>query len=212
MSKPKYKPAGPPPIQTIFIRRSKFTFILNSLDQNYFNTNYFSWIDFNLLSKSPYDIDYYTNDLVYEKLNKIAEFPRDKFTVTILNFWDPLIYNDLKEFYKNLGNERWSKTNKYNSTLTVKDLIIKIGNKIKNDLSSFKGFIEDGQWSSLNKIDTNYSYWAKSIIDLDNKGLLGNGSPKEKIEEFFKQRLPKDICTPQEVLHIKDIQKNYRGF
>jgi len=126
--------------------------------------------------------------------------------------WQNRNLDDLKEFYKNLGNERWSKTNKFNSTLTVKDLIVKIGNKIKNNLSSFKVFTEDGQWSSLNKIDTNYSYWAKSIIDLDNKGLLGNGSPKEKIEEFFKQRLPKDICTPQEVLHIEDIQKNYRVY
>ena len=79
---------------------SKFMFVSDSLEQNYFNTNYFSWIDFNLLSEKPWDSDQYTNDSVYEKINKIAEFPKDKFTVTILSFWNPSIYDNLREFYQ----------------------------------------------------------------------------------------------------------------
>jgi len=79
---------------------SKFMFVLDTLEQNYFNTNYFSWIDFSLLSRKPWNSDQYTNDLVYEKINKIAEFPRHKFTITILSFWDPSIYDNLREFYQ----------------------------------------------------------------------------------------------------------------
>lgn len=124
--------------------------------------------------------------------------------------WQTRNLNDLRKFYENLGQERLLKTNRYDSKLG--DLIVAIGNKVKNNLNSFNVFVEDGQWSSLNKMNTNYSYWAKVIIDLDKKGLLGNGSPKEKIKEFFKQRLKKDVCTPQELQHIKNVENNYRVY
>lgn len=131
--------------------------------------------------------------------------------------WQEKNLQDLRKFYKNLGNERLSKMVQFDSTndrnkkveMSLGSAIIKLGETVRDNLGSFVGFIEDGQWSILNKIDTNYSNWGKVIISLDSEGLLGDGSPEKKIDEFFKQRNINTICSPEEINHIKNIENHY---
>jgi len=132
--------------------------------------------------------------------------------------WQEKNLEDLRNFYKNLGNKRLSKMVQFDSTndrnkkveMSLGSAIFKLGETVRDNLSSFVGFIEDGQWSILNKIDTNYSNWGKVIISLDSEGLLGDGSPEKKIDEFFKQRNINTICSLEEINHIKNIENHYK--
>lgn len=80
---------------------SRFYFMKKSIQENKFNTEYFSWMDFNILTKAPNKSTNYTSDKVYNKLNTIFNCPRPKFTITIIGYWNPDDYNDLKLFYSN---------------------------------------------------------------------------------------------------------------
>lgn len=78
---------------------SKFDFVNQIVNVNYFNTTHISWIDFNLLTKKPHNSDNYTSEDVYSKINEICLNPKDKFSITLLNMWLPSSYDDLKSFY-----------------------------------------------------------------------------------------------------------------
>ena len=78
---------------------SKFNFVYDAIINDFFNTTHVGWIDFNLLDKSPHNSINYTSDTVYKKIDTISMYPKDGFSATILNFWLPSFYNDLKEFY-----------------------------------------------------------------------------------------------------------------
>lgn len=56
----------------------------------------------------------------------------------------------------------------------------------------FWGFLEkegdDYVWSTLNKIDSNYTNWAKMIAKRDLRGDLGDGSIDQRIDNYFQQR------------------------
>jgi hypothetical protein len=54
--------------------------------------------------------------------------------------------------------------------------------------NDFYGFIEDGEWSILNRLGSNWSNWADMIKKRDDIGHLGNGDLESKIYEYFEQR------------------------
>jgi len=80
-----------------------------------------------------------------------------------------------------------------------RDEKVSISDEITNLLKllvkrDFWGFIEGDEWSILNKINTNYTNWSKLIAKRDKEGDLGNnGSPKDKVTNYFKQRPIEEI-------------------
>jgi hypothetical protein len=62
------------------------------------------------------------------------------------------------------------------------------------EIKDFYGFIEeDGNWSILNRLGSNFSNWAKEIGKRDKRGDLVGQNPKEKIEDYFKQKNTNDV-------------------
>jgi hypothetical protein len=80
---------------------------------------------------------------------------------------------DLDEFYLKLKNPPKSITQKYGE---IKTKLIDKG---------YYGFIEDGNWSILNKFNTNYRLWRELI---DETYINSNLTFLEKINDFFKQK------------------------
>jgi hypothetical protein len=61
-------------------------------------------------------------------------------------------------------------------------LIRQLGSK------DFWGLIEDGEWSVLNRINTNYTNWIKLIAKRDlNRDLVGN-TVEEKVKDYFYEK------------------------
>jgi hypothetical protein len=58
----------------------------------------------------------------------------------------------------------------------------------------FWGFIENDDWSILNRLNTNYTNWIKLIAKKDVEGLLNGRTVREKIEDYFKEK-------PMEQIH-----------
>lgn len=69
---------------------------------------------------------------------------------------------------------------------TVTQEINKLIDSIEND--DFYGILEDGEWSILNRLGTNYSNWVVMIEKRDSEGYLEGNNLESKIYEFFKQR------------------------
>lgn len=61
------------------------------------------------------------------------------------------------------------------------------------EMNDFQGFIENGEWSILNRLGTNWSNWAKMIAIRERDGFLGDGDAESKVEEYFKQQPINDI-------------------
>ena len=79
---------------------SKFEIMHKAMIDNPFNTSHFSWIDINLLMKTYNNSLNYIEDNVYDKINKIAENPKDLLTCQLINYWDPSYYANFGEFFK----------------------------------------------------------------------------------------------------------------
>jgi len=88
--------------------------------------------------------------------------------------------------------------------------IIKTSKEIKerlsNNLESYIGFIENGDWSILNKIDTNYSNWVKLMIPFIDDGKLGSGTIEEKIKSFFEQSPTITVISEKDFEEFKNIK------
>jgi hypothetical protein len=91
--------------------------------------------------------------------------------------------------------------------------IIKNGNEIKerltNNLESYRGFIENGNWSILNKVDTNYSNWVKLMIPILDEGKLGSGTIEQKIIKFFEQNPIISVLSQEDIEIFKGIENKY---
>lgn len=79
---------------------SKFNFLLDAINKNYYDTSHIAWIDYNLLSKKPNNSNNYTNSNIFALIDTIAMNPKNKFSITILNYWEKSQYDDLKKFYE----------------------------------------------------------------------------------------------------------------
>jgi hypothetical protein len=101
--------------------------------------------------------------------------------------------SDLRFFKKHIHdtNEKFSFPDR-NEKVSISDEVTNLLKLIvKRD---FWGFIEGNEWSILNKINTNYTNWSKLIAKRDKDKDLGeNGSPKEKVLQYFKQKPVEEI-------------------
>jgi hypothetical protein len=78
---------------------SRFKFMLEVMKMNLFNSTHFAWIDINLLSKKFHNSLNYIEPDIYDHLNNIAENPRDKFTIEMINSWNKNSYLDLDNYF-----------------------------------------------------------------------------------------------------------------
>lgn len=98
-----------------------------------------------------------------------------------LEFFKSHIVDSGKKFLFPDRNERVTVTQEINELF---DLL---------ELNDFQGFIENGEWSILNRLGTNWSNWAKMISIREKDGFLGDGSAESKIENYFAQQPINDI-------------------
>jgi hypothetical protein len=82
------------------VMMNKFKFLLDSIEENKFNTSHFAWIDVNLLEKTFNNSVNYLDLEIYDKISTICKNPKDKFTIELINQWTPQMYDNLNEFYK----------------------------------------------------------------------------------------------------------------
>jgi hypothetical protein len=83
---------------------SKFEMITRTMNENYFNSTHFCWLDINLLSKTfNSSINYLEYD-IHDKLSEIAKNPRDKFAIQTINCWNSSDYENLDSFF---SQYRW---------------------------------------------------------------------------------------------------------
>ncbi len=83
---------------------SRFKFMLEVMEKNYFNSTHFSWIDINLLNKKFHNSLNYIEPDVYDHLNNIAENPRDKFAIEMINSWNKKTLKKLDHYF---SKQRW---------------------------------------------------------------------------------------------------------
>lgn len=126
--------------------------------------------------------------------------------------WIKRNIDDLKELNKKLSPEFLDKKIKLptGETTTLRAKSNEIIQTLEQDPNAYPGFIENGEWSIVNKIDTNYSNWFRMLAELDSDGRLKGSSPKEKVEYFFQQ-FPVEKILPQNKLDNLKIIENEFG-
>lgn len=108
---------------------SKFSFLKQAMEENPFNTPYFAWIDFNLLSKTPNNCDNYLQDNIYTRINNICYRPKSKFSIQVINCWSPDSYSDLKKFYSSYAwivSGQFYTMDRYTGLFIINKLIEKV--------------------------------------------------------------------------------------
>lgn len=83
---------------------SRYKLMLEVMENNHFNSTHFAWIDINLLSKKFNNSLNYIEPDIYDYLNEIAQNPRDKFTIQMINSWSKKSYQDLDNYF---SKYRW---------------------------------------------------------------------------------------------------------
>ena len=78
---------------------SRFKFMLEAMKKNYFDSTHFAWIDINLLSKKFNNSLNYIEPEIYDRINSIAQNPRDKFSIQMINSWNEKSYENLDEYF-----------------------------------------------------------------------------------------------------------------
>ena len=121
--------------------------------------------------------------------------------------WKEKNIEDLEEFREKMSGKVYNEIKIGDKSDTVLNFIENEINNINNRV----GFIDNGNWSILNKADSNYSNWIELIDDYDKKNLLGNGDYKSKVDEFFKERNIDSILTTKQKNYIKSLELNLDG-
>ena len=114
----------------------------------------------------------------------------------INNYYNFIVKFDVDSSLSKLDEDKLAKIEEILNTLT-------------NDPNAYPGFIENGEWSIVNKLDTNYTNWFRILAELDSTGKLPGNNPKEKVENFFKQRPVQSILHPQKVENLKIIENEF---
>lgn len=122
--------------------------------------------------------------------------------------WIKRNIDDLNELKNKLSEKSLSKEIELPSgeVTTIKAKVEQILETLENDPEAYPGFIENGEWSIVNKLDTNYSNWYRILGELDSQGKLKGGSSKQKVENFFKQVPVVELLTPQKVENLREIE------
>jgi hypothetical protein len=125
--------------------------------------------------------------------------------------WIQRNINDLTELKNKLSEESLSKTIDLPSgeVTTIKAKVEEILNTLQTDPNAYPGFIEKGEWSIVNKLDTNYSNWFRILGELDSQGKLKGNSAKQKVENFFKQVPVSELLSPQKVENLRAIESEF---
>jgi len=111
--------------------------------------------------------------------------------------------NDLEKFLEKLNPHYKFKEIKLGNK---SDIVLNFIENEINNINNRVGFIDDGNWSVLNKIDTNYSNWFDLINQYDKKGELGNGTYESKIDNFFKERPINEILGSKKLDYIYSLE------
>jgi len=77
----------------------QFEMVLKSIQDNIFNTSHFCWLNISLLTETFNNSINYLQPNIYDKLNEIAQNPRDKFAIQIINSWNKNNYENLSDFF-----------------------------------------------------------------------------------------------------------------
>jgi hypothetical protein len=122
--------------------------------------------------------------------------------------WVKRNVDDLTELKNKLSEESLSKKIELPSgeKTTIKAKVEQILETLETDPNAYPGFIENGQWSIVNKLDTNYSNWFRILGELDLQKKLRGSSGKQKVENFFRQVPVNEILPPQKVENLKGIE------
>jgi hypothetical protein len=128
-----------------------------------------NWNDINDIIKNK-GIELYNNII---NSNKKDLFKNKSLVSQPSDDWYNKNLIDLDKFYLKLKKPPEDITIKYN----------RIKTKLKN--KEYYGFIEDGNWSILNKFNTNYTLWRKLI---DETYINSKLTFLEKINDFFNQK------------------------
>jgi len=125
--------------------------------------------------------------------------------------WIERNIHDLTELNEKLSEKSLSKQIELPSgeVTTIKSKVEQILETLENDPDAYPGFIENGEWSIVNKLDTNYSNWFRILGELDSKGKLKGSNPRQKVENFFKQVPVTEILIPQKVENLMAIEKEF---
>ena len=123
--------------------------------------------------------------------------------------WVKRNVNDLTDLKNKLSEESLSKKIELPSgeETTIKAKVEQILKTLETDPNAYTGFIENGQWSIVNKLDTNYSNWFRILGELDLQKRLRGSSGKQKVENFFKQVPVNEILPPQKVENLRTIER-----
>jgi hypothetical protein len=159
-----------------------------------------------------YGIETYVNLIKSGKKHLFK--PREDLTIKVGTpspEWVERNIKDLKEFREKLSQESLSKKFELvgGEEITLGDKIEEILTTLTTDPNAYPGFIENGEWSIVNKLDTNYTNWFRILAELDSNGNLKGNTPQEKVELFFKQFPVESMLPPQKVENLKIIEKEF---
>ena len=116
---------------------------------------------------------------------------------------------DLEELRNKLSPESLSKNIKFPNGVetSINSIITDIINRLKTNPESYPAFIEkNGEWSIINKLDTQYTNWFRLIAEADYYNRLKGATSEEKVNSFFKQVPVKDLIDSKKVENLKIIE------
>ena len=116
---------------------------------------------------------------------------------------------DLEELRNKLSPESLSKNIKFPNGVetSINSIITDIINRLKTNPESYPAFIEkNGEWSIINKLDTQYTNWFRLIAEADYYNRLKGATSEEKVNSFFKQVPIKDLIDSKKVENLKIIE------
>lgn len=116
---------------------------------------------------------------------------------------------DLEKLRNKLSPESLSKNIKFPNGVetSINSIITDIINRLKTNPESYPAFIEkNGEWSIINKLDTQYTNWFRLIAEADYYNRLKGATSEEKVNSFFKQVPVKDLIDSKKVENLKIIE------
>lgn len=124
--------------------------------------------------------------------------------------WVQRNVDDLEKLKSKLSPESLSKDIKFPNGVvtTINSIVEDILNRLKTNPESYPGFIEkNGEWSIMNKLDTQYTNWFRLIAEADYNNKLKGSTSEEKVDSFFEQVPVERLISPEKVKNLKVIEE-----
>jgi hypothetical protein len=133
--------------------------------------------------------------IVNGKVKKMVGSPSQSWVIRNMEDLD-----EFKRLIKDTGKKHNfpDRIGKYTITQEVNKLLESL------EFDDFYGFIEDGEWSILNRLGSNWSNWAAMLKKRDDMGHLKSDDLESKVYEYFEQRPIEEFG----VMNKKDIEFN----